>query len=64
MSYKDLGGQVVYSSDSHGDGTGSILPSAFGYTQVTTDLLLTGYHLSGEELWSSSEQANTLLSLQ
>ena len=33
-----LGGLVVYSSDSHGDGTGSILAAAFGYTLVTTDL--------------------------
>ena len=35
---KSLGGLVVYSSDSHGDGTGSILAAAFGYTLVTTDL--------------------------
>ena len=33
-----LGGLVVYSLDSHGDGTGSILAAAFGYTLVTTDL--------------------------
>ena len=33
-----LGSLVVYSSDSHGDGTGSILAAAFGYTLVTTDL--------------------------
>ena len=30
---------MVYSSDSHGDGTGSILAAAFGYTLVTIDLL-------------------------
>ena len=35
---RGLGGLVVYSSDSHGDGTGSILAAAFGYTLVTTDL--------------------------
>ena len=35
---KGLGGLVVYSSDSYGDGTGSILAAAFRYTLVTTDL--------------------------
>ena len=35
---RGLGGLVVYSSDSHGDGTGSILAAAFGYTLETTDL--------------------------
>ena len=35
---RGLGGLVVYSSDSHGDGTGSILAAAFGFTLVTTDL--------------------------
>ena len=32
------GGLMVYSLDSHGDRTGSILAAAFGYTLVTTDL--------------------------
>ena len=35
---RGLGGLVVYSSDSHGDGTGLILAAGFGYTLVTTDL--------------------------
>ena len=35
---RGLGGLVVYSSDSHGDGTGSILAAAFGYTLVNNDL--------------------------
>ena len=35
---RGLGGLVVYSSDSHGDGTGLILAAAFGYTLVTTNL--------------------------
>ena len=36
--YRGLGGLMVYSSDSHGDGIGSILAAAFGYTLVVTDL--------------------------
>ena len=32
INFKGLGGLVVYASDSHGDGTGSILAAAFGYT--------------------------------
>ena len=36
--FRGLGGLVVYSSDSHGDGTGLILAAAFGYTLVTTNL--------------------------
>ena len=38
MHIRGLGGLVVYSLDFHGDMTVSILPAAFGYTLVTTDL--------------------------